>query len=620
MQFLNYCLKILKNSFFDLNEIIYSVKKIKENYLSLDYSDQDKKKILKLCNLRATGIPIEYIVHKADFAGISFFVNENVLIPRSDSEFMIFQARKNTAAKKVLDLGSGSGCLSISYTYYSSNVQEVTFLDKSLQAIEVSKINYNKIIPQVKSIFINSDWRLFLLNNNNVYDMIFFNPPYIDEKNDQYDISLKYEPKLALFANHDAMEHYNFVLSTIASNMNDNSELYVELSYTNSNKVSKLCDQNNLAIEEEIYDMNHLRAFKIKKRKIFLPYDIISFVKKFKDSIRLVGGSVRDLLLNKQITDYDFCTSLIPDKIIEKAKKNNWKYLTHGYDHGVISILYKKYVFEVSSLRSDVNCDGRFATVKYGVSYEEDAKRRDFTINALSYDIRSNKLFDYFHGINDLFLNKVKFVGDAQLRIEEDYLRILRYFRFLTRYGSHVEYEEIIRDNAHRLKILSTERIIYEFNSIFSNTDNSKLKYIIEQMYRLNIFKELFGVDIINLENAILCGDVNLVYATLFYCDLNIYKKMSRNNVREIHILKRFFLTRDYAEIIILYMDNKISLSLIDKLRKIQNFDLPKEEDFIRGSDILQLGYKGNEIAIIRKKMVEEKIIPNIKKMIENKK
>ena len=603
------CLKLLNNSWQDLRDIISYVKNSNDNYLTLDYSDSDKELILSLCHKRFQGVPIEYIIHSAIFCNLKFYIDSNVLIPRSDSEFMIFEAMTNNYAQKVLDLGSGSGCLSISYIYNNTNCNEVTFVDISEDALNITKKNYFNLIPNIKSIFIKDTWFNFLHYNDKIFDIIFFNPPYIDSENDVYDESLKYEPKEALFAKDCGMEHYNFVLSNIANHMNYNSELYIELSYNNVDKIRALILKNNLFIQKEIYDMSHLRSFKLQKRKLLLPYDIIEFTYKFNKSIRLVGGSVRDLLLGKSIKDYDFCTILLPDEIIKLANRHHWKVLLHGYQHGVISVLYQNHIFEISSLRADIDCDGRHAHVHYGVSYEEDARRRDFSINAMSYDVQNNILYDYFSGKEHLLNREVKFIGAAEKRIQEDYLRILRYFRFLGRYGQNIEYEEEILKNVDQLRILSLERVVSEFNNIFNIQQG--LKNIIQYMYKLNIFKVICNINKINLDHAILGKGANLVYATLFYDKLNIYFKMPKKNVREIEILNKFFYTRNYIDIYILYMDHKISIELMNQLQIIENFYLPKENEFIRGVDIMNMGYRGKEINHVRRKMIAEKFLKN---------
>lgn len=168
---------------------------------------------------------------------------------------------------------------------------------------------------------------------------------------------------------------------------------------------------------------------------------IFTIIRKYGGSARLVGGIVRDALLGRACKDVDIATDLLPDRIEEIFLKEGFKVVPTGKAFGTISVFV--YIpqtdsfesFEITTLRKDLRCDGRKAYVEYCKDYFEDAKRRDFTINALSYDPTQNKLYDYFDGESDLKSKRVKFIGEAPERIKEDYLRILRYFRFLARFS-----------------------------------------------------------------------------------------------------------------------------------------------------------------------------------------
>lgn len=149
---------------------------------------------------------------------------------------------------------------------------------------------------------------------------------------------------------------------------------------------------------------------------------------------RFVGGCVRDALLDKELGDIDIATPLLPEEVITRLEKNNIKVIPTGLKHGTVTAIIENNNFEITTLRKDVDCDGRHAEVEYTDNWEEDAARRDFTINAMSCTI-DGKLFDYFGGTEDLKNGAVKFVGDARQRCREDYLRILRFFRFFAWYG-----------------------------------------------------------------------------------------------------------------------------------------------------------------------------------------
>jgi poly(A) polymerase len=188
---------------------------------------------------------------------------------------------------------------------------------------------------------------------------------------------------------------------------------------------------------------------------------------------RFVGGCVRDAVLGISAQDIDIAIPIGPDDIIYILTKSNINVIPTGYEYGTITAVLENRTFQITSLRKDWETNGRRARVTYGTSWEEDASRRDFTINALYADVQGT-IYDYFHGLEDLKFGMIRFVGDAHTRIQEDYLRILRYFRFLAWYGQGpVNLEAIQACTAlHQgLKDLSRERIGYEFLKLLSAPD-----------------------------------------------------------------------------------------------------------------------------------------------------
>jgi len=149
---------------------------------------------------------------------------------------------------------------------------------------------------------------------------------------------------------------------------------------------------------------------------------------------RFVGGVVRNALLDKPITDIDIATPLRPEKVAERLQAAGIKAVPTGIDHGTVTAVVKGKPFEVTTLRRDVATDGRHAVVAFTTDWALDAQRRDFTMNALYADAEGN-VFDTVGGVEDALAGRVRFVGDAQTRIREDYLRILRLFRFHAWYG-----------------------------------------------------------------------------------------------------------------------------------------------------------------------------------------
>lgn len=179
--------------------------------------------------------------------------------------------------------------------------------------------------------------------------------------------------------------------------------------------------------------------------------------------VRLVGGCVRDALLGIKTNDIDMAVNVMPEEAKEILEKASIKVIPTGIEHGTITALFHKTPFQITSLRQDWQTDGRHAKVIFGKDWLEDAKRRDFTINALSLD-KNGILYDPFEGREDLEKGIVRFIGDPRERIQEDYLRILRYYRFLAYYGKG-EPQPIPELKACRegLVSLSKERIACEF-------------------------------------------------------------------------------------------------------------------------------------------------------------
>jgi poly(A) polymerase len=189
---------------------------------------------------------------------------------------------------------------------------------------------------------------------------------------------------------------------------------------------------------------------------------------------RFVGGAVRDLLLGVPHDDLDIATTLPPPQVIALLEKKGIKAVPTGIEHGTITAVSSGTVFEVTTLRSDVSTDGRRATVAFTDDWQQDAARRDFTINALYADPYTGQLFDYFGGLDDLKSRTVRFIGEPLQRIAEDHLRILRYFRFHARYGHgqpDAQALEACIARANDLMALSRERIADELLKLLALPD-----------------------------------------------------------------------------------------------------------------------------------------------------
>ncbi len=182
------------------------------------------------------------------------------------------------------------------------------------------------------------------------------------------------------------------------------------------------------------------------------------------DEARFVGGCVRDALVGRNIRDIDIATPLSPQRVTELLHKAGLKAVPTGIDHGTITAVADKTGVEVTTLRRDVETDGRHAKVEFTDNWQADAARRDLTINALSADA-TGKVHDYFGGLDDLAAARVRFVGDPKQRIVEDYLRLLRFFRFHADYASGALDDAAVaaaKELAPNLKSLSGERLRQE--------------------------------------------------------------------------------------------------------------------------------------------------------------
>jgi len=201
-----------------------------------------------------------------------------------------------------------------------------------------------------------------------------------------------------------------------------------------------------------------------------------------KDSLRFVGGCVRNAVLGAPIGDIDFATTLEPKEMEAALKAHKIKYVPTGIAHGTITAVIDGKPFEITSLRKDVETDGRRAVVAFTQDWSEDAQRRDLTMNALYADYEGTIFDPTGQGLDDLKAMKFRFVGDAQIRVREDYLRILRYFRFLAWYGGKAKVDagalKACSENRRGLKKLSAERVWSEIKKILSAPDPSRAVHI----------------------------------------------------------------------------------------------------------------------------------------------
>ena len=322
-----------------------------------------------------------------------------------------------------------------------------------------------------------------------------------------------------------------------------------------------------------------------------------------KDTIaaRFVGGCVRKYLSNDEIDDIDIATILSSDDIKEKFKNTDFRIVDTGIKHGTITLISKKFKLELTTLRKDLETDGRHAEVEYINNWQLDSERRDFTINAIYLDINGN-IFDPQNGKNDLKNKIVKFIGDPQKRIEEDYLRIIRFIRFKIMYDFKLEPTtcKAIKLNLNGVKKISKERILVELYKILNlkNFMNLNQSTDLKEIFTL-IFPEFKNLR--RLERLIKICDysqvsMNLLLAILLIDDqdtheyfghkYNISNKIKDNLnslVKNFKLIKekKIFFNEDLEKNV--YLHNKNYLINLNILNFVMNSST-KLKDF---SDIL---------------------------------
>lgn len=232
----------------------------------------------------------------------------------------------------------------------------------------------------------------------------------------------------------------------------------------------------------------------IKDKIIQFPHAIklCQLLVDYEGETRFIGGCVRDFLSNKNPIDIDLATNLLPEKVEEILTEAKINYFSIGKEFGTITAVIDNKKLEVTTLRQDLKCDGRYAKVKFTDDWQEDAKRRDFTINALSCDLDGN-IYDYFNGIADLKQKIVHFIGNPEERIIEDYLRILRFFRFSAYFADDINSDGLNACARHALdlKNISGNRIRSELSKILMSP---KALDILDIMVKKNILQQLIPV------------------------------------------------------------------------------------------------------------------------------
>jgi len=335
--------------------------------------------------------------------------------------------------------------------------------------------------------------------------------------------------------------------------------------------------QKDNIIRLSVKNLDDLKYFNTAKQ-IFICFQNQNY------KLKLVGGCVRKLITEEKIDDMDIAINIEPEKIKKVLVEQKIKFVETGITHGTITVLINDFKFEITSLRKDLSTDGRHAKVEFTSNWEQDAQRRDFTINAIYSDI-SGEVYDPLNGIEDLKNGIIKFIGDPNQRIQEDYLRILRYLRFYTQYNKNKFHDEItikaIKRNLDGLAKISRERILGELFKMMKLNNFSKLfedefcRFII-----LSILPQLRNYNRIKILNKISYKikkqiDKILLLSILIVdetdnCNFFLYKyQLSNEDKKRILFIKNSF--KNYSKQYLYSKKNLLKLTyLSDKLSVIE--------------------------------------------------
>jgi tRNA nucleotidyltransferase/poly(A) polymerase len=367
---------------------------------------------------------------------------------------------------------------------------------------------------------------------------------------------------------------------------------------------------------------------------------------------QFVGGCVRKALEGELTTDIDLATTYKPQVVKKILLKNKYKVLDLAIKYGSISALSKNYKYEITSLRKDINPDGRHTEIKLNKNWSEDSLRRDFTINAIYCD-KSGKIFDPVDGLKDLKNKKINFIGNPESRIKEDYLRIIRFIRFSLVYNYNVNDRNIIKiinKNIKFLKLISRERLFIELKKILGSQNffniiyNNYFQNIIYKVYKLKYFNRLNKVKVLNKKLRLNLGYIQLIsilligndktisyflrefrlsnkdqdYLNLIYKEFKILKKKPYNY----QIIKRqiYFYKKDFAFDFLNFifcLKKDMNINTLEKYKKfIQRFKVPRFP--ISGNFLIKRGFKqglklGKKLNFLEKYWIKNNFKLNLK-------
>lgn len=323
------------------------------------------------------------------------------------------------------------------------------------------------------------------------------------------------------------------------------------------------------------------------------------FFSKFGYEARFVGGCVRDIILNTTIYDIDMATNMPTQFMLEQGKADGFNIIPTGINHGTVTFILDKLEVQITTLRKDIKTDGRHAVIEFTNSWKEDSYRRDFSFNALYLD-EKGKIYDFHNGISDLKNGTIRFIGNPNNRIKEDYLRIFRYFRFWGKYAAEqidTKTLEQINQNLDGILTLSGERIRDELFKIFK-LKNAKLiidlmMYILKKIFNLDKnllnYKYNFSYDINFI--VLCCGFVNEKDLLFFLDRLKINSELKNRSKNVFKFINNGQQIADFLNFpkkernIVLNAIKAINMQKYKELNKINDEII--EEFEIHGRDIL---------------------------------
>ena len=358
------------------------------------------------------------------------------------------------------------------------------------------------------------------------------------------------------------------------------------------NFLLKFIKQKNINLNTNLKFENLKKKYEIKKIFNIFSNDLNNC------QIRFIGGCVRKALSNENIDDIDLAVDLTPEEVKLILKNNNIKFFETGIEHGTITAKINNEKLEITSLRRDIKSYGRHADVEFTKKWYEDAARRDFSINCIYADLEGN-LYDPFEGKRDLKNGKVKFIGNAENRIREDYLRVLRYIRFFLDYSNQphdLDIQKKILKNISGINKISKERLLNELEKIFKSKNIFKINDDEFLVKILNlVFPELKNIHLLEKLNdqalEILQSKDFLFWLSILIIDETdntdyfLYKyRLSNNDKKRIKFLyqnypklsdNNFFSEKNFHKLVY-YNDKSFVIDLIDFKICVSKKDITK--------------------------------------------